>query len=88
MDKNLIPSKETKIFQTLSEKLPRVPLEKLSSMEGFYLNDFHRQNSMASMQEVRRMSLHLYSREQKLQQIKGIKKQSIDKRNANEERSR
>lgn len=88
MDKNLVSSKEMKIFQSLTEKLPRVPLEKLSSMEDFYLNDFHRQSSMAAMQEVRRMSLHLYSRKQKLQQIKGIKKQSIDKRNANEERSR
>ena len=42
MDKNLKQSKETKIFQSLTEKLPRIPLEKLSSMEGFYLNDFHR----------------------------------------------
>ena len=39
------------------------------SMDGLYINDFHRSNSMAAQREVRRMSLHPFSREQKLRQI-------------------
>ena len=39
------------------------------SMDGLYINDFHRLNSMAAQREVQRMSLHPYSREQKLAQI-------------------
>ena len=46
------------------------------SAEGLYINDFHRMNSMAAQREVRRMSLHPYSREQKIQQIQAIKKSS------------
>ncbi|MBP5456322.1 MAG: hypothetical protein J6Y37_07460 [Paludibacteraceae bacterium] len=88
MGENLESSKEMQIFQTATEKLSRVSLEKLSSIEGFYLNDFHRQNSMAAMKEVRRMSLHPYTREQKLQQILEFKNHSITKKNANEERRR
>ena len=40
-----------------------------SSHKGLYISDFHRQNSMAAQWEALRMSLHPYSREQKLQQI-------------------
>jgi ribosomal protein S8 len=59
------------------------------SAEGLYINDFHRMNSMAAQREVRRMSLHPYSREQKIQQIQAIKKSSaISKESANALRSR
>ena len=57
-------------------------------MEGLYINDFHRSNSMAAQREVRRMSLHPYSREQMLQQIAEFKKDSTSKESANEERSK
>lgn len=36
---------------------------------NFFINDFHRANSMAAQREVQRMSLHPYSREQMLRQI-------------------
>jgi len=59
------------------------------SAEGLYINDFHRMNSMAAQREVRRMSLHPYSREQKIQQIQAIKKSSaISKESANALRSK
>ena len=38
-------------------------------MDGLYINDFHRSNSMAAQREVQRMSLHPYSRQQKLDQM-------------------
>ena len=57
-----------------------------SSVDGWYINDFHRANSMAAQREVQRMSLHPYSREQMLQQIESFKNHSISKQNANEER--
>ena len=47
-----------------------------SSAEGWYINDFHRANSMAAQREVQRMSLHPYSREQMLQQIESFKNHS------------
>ncbi len=43
---------------------------------GLYINEFHRQNSMAAQREVLRMSLHPYSREQKLRQIEEFRKNS------------
>ncbi len=46
------------------------------SAEDLYLNDFHRKNSMAAQREVQQMSLHPYSREQKIAQIRRIKEQS------------
>ena len=54
-------------------------------MEGLYLNDYHRQNSMAAQREVLRMSLHPYSREQMLQQIEEFRRNSLSKRKANSE---
>ena len=58
-------------------------------MEGLYINDFHRSNSMAAQREVRRMSLHPYSREQKLQQIETLHRMSsVSKEISNEERSK
>lgn len=46
-------------------------------------------NSMVAQREVLRMSLHPFSREQKIQQIQAIKKSSaISKESANAQRSR
>lgn len=57
-----------------------------SSAGNFYINDFHRTNSMAAQREVLRMSLHPYSREQKLEQIKMLKGSTVSKENFNAER--
>ena len=59
------------------------------SMDGLYINDFHRSNSMAAQREVQRMSLHPYSREQKIKQIESLHEQSmISKENSNKERDK
>ena len=47
------------------------------SMEGLYINDFHRLNSMAAQREVLRMSLHPFSREQKVRQIARLHEESV-----------
>ena len=44
-----------------------------SLAESWFINDFHRKNSMAAQREVQQMSLHPCSREQKLAQIQRIK---------------
>ena len=44
--------------------------------EDLYINDFHRKNSMAAQREVQQMSLHPYTREQKIAQIQRSKEQS------------
>ena len=43
---------------------------------GWYINDFHRRNSMAAQREVMQMSLHPCSREQKLAQIANLRQHS------------
>ncbi len=59
------------------------------SMDDLYINDFHRLNSMAAQREVQRMSLHPYSREQKLTQIAELHLMAtISKENSNAERSK
>ena len=59
------------------------------SAEGLYINDFHRENSMAAQRAVKQMSLHPYSREQKIAQIQMLRRLSASsKENANAERSR
>ena len=59
------------------------------SMDGLYINDFHRSNSMAAQREVLRMSLHPYSREQKLNQIATLHQMAMSsKEKSNAERSR
>ena len=70
------------------------------SMDGLYINeedrysqefvtDFHRLNSMAAQREVQRMSLHPYSREQKLAQIEELHHMATtSKERSNAERSR
>jgi hypothetical protein len=70
------------------------------SMDGLYINeddrysqefvtDFHRSNSMAAQREVQCMSLHPYSREQKLAQIAELHLMATTpKERSNAERSR
>ena len=59
------------------------------SMKSLYLNDFHRSNSMAAQREVLRMSLHPFSREQKVRQIERLHEESvISKESSNRERNR
>jgi len=59
------------------------------SAEGLYINDFHRENSMAAQRAVKRMLLHPYSREQKIEQIQMLHRMSASsKENANKERSK
>ena len=61
----------------------------MNNAEGLYINDFHRENSMAAQREVQQMSLHPYSREQKIAQIQMLRRLSASsKENANAERSR
>jgi hypothetical protein len=43
-----------------------------SNSESWFINDFHRKNSMAAQREVQQMLLHPCSREQKLAQIARI----------------
>jgi len=53
------------------------------------VTDFHRLNSMAAQREVQRMSLHPYSREQKLAQIEELHLMATtSKERSNAERSR
>lgn len=59
-----------------------------SSTDSYYLNDFHRKNSMAAQKEVRLMSLRPYSREQKIQQIESLKKASVSKASSNKLRDK
>jgi hypothetical protein len=64
-------------------------MQQNSSAEGWYINDFHRRNSMAAQREVMQMSLHPCSREQKLAQIQRVREHSATmKESANAERSR
>ena len=66
-----------------------VVMQNNSLAEGWFVNDFHRKNSMAAQREVQQMSLHPCSREQKLAQIQRIKQHSATiKENANLERSK
>ena len=58
-------------------------------MDGLYINDFHRLNSMAAQREAQRMSLQPLSREQKLMQIELLHLMAVvSKKKSNEERSR
>lgn len=59
-----------------------------SSMEHYYLNDFHRKSSEALGKEVANMLLHPYSREEAIAQVQGIKSGTTSKENANSERRR
>ena len=71
------------------QKLDRYAEQFNSSVVNLYINDFHRSNSMAAQREVRRMSLHPYSRQQKMEQIERIKAHSqVSKTNSNAQRNR
>ena len=58
------------------------------SQENLYINDFHRQSSMAAQREVQIMSLQPYSREQKLHQIASLRRSGVSKEKSNAERSK
>ena len=59
-----------------------------SSQGGLFINDFHRSNSMAAQREVAIMSLHPYSREQKIAQIQSLKEGRNSKENSNMQRNK
>ena len=64
-------------------------MQKSSFEDDWYINDFHRENSMAAQREVQQMSLHPCSREQKLEQIARIRQHSATtKERVNKERGR
>ncbi len=50
------------------------------SAEGLFINDFHRENSMAAQRAVQQMSLQPYSREQKIEQIQMLRRFSTTKK--------
>ena len=56
--------------------------------KDLYINDFHRKNSMAAKREVLYMSLHPYSREQKIAQIQSLKEGRNSKENSNMQRNK
>ena len=51
-----------------------------SVLERSYINDFHRQNSLAALKGEQYMLLHPYSREQKLAQINSLRQKAVSKR--------
>ena len=53
-----------------------------------YINDFHRQSSLAALKGEQYMLLHPYSREQKLAQINSLRQNTVSKENSNLERSK
>ena len=66
-----------------------IVMQNNSLAESWFINDFHRKNSMAAQREVQQMSLHPCSREQKLAQIQRIKQHSATtKESVNLERSK
>ena len=63
-------------------------LKQLDHYAELFING-RRSNSMAAQREVQRMSLHPYSREQKIRQIESLHEQSmISKENSNKERNK
>ncbi len=54
------------------EGLQTLAMQNSLSVGSLYINDFHRSNSVAAQREVRHMSLHPFSREQKIRQIRTI----------------
>ena len=59
-----------------------------SRLERSYINDFHRQSSLAALRGEQYMLLHPYSREQKLEQINSLRQRAVSKESSNLERSR
>ena len=74
---------------SLQRHYNQILMQQNSLAGGWYINDFHRRNSMAAQREVMQMSLHPCSREQKLAQIANLRQHSATtKESANVERSR
>ena len=63
-------------------------LQNNSVLERSYINDFHRQSSLAALKGEQYMLLHPYSREQKLAQINSLRQNTVSKENSNLERSK
>ena len=59
-----------------------------SVLERSYINDFHRQSSLAALKGEQYMLLHPYSREQKLAQINSLRQKAVSKESSNLQRSR
>ena len=59
-----------------------------SVLERSYINDFHRQSSLAALKGEQYMLLHPYSREQKLAQINSLRQKAVSKESSNSERSK
>ena len=59
-----------------------------SVLERSYINDFHRQSSLAALRGKQHMLLHPYSREQKLAQINSLHQNTASKENSNLLRSK
>lgn len=59
-----------------------------SSLADFYSHATQITNSLAVQLEVQFMSLHPYSREQKLRQINSLRQKAASKENSNELRRR
>ena len=59
-----------------------------SVLERSYINDFHRQSSLAALKGEQYMLLHPYSREQKLAQINSLRQNTVSKESSNSERSK
>ena len=57
-----------------------------SSMDNFYSNATQKTNSLAVQLEVLYMSLHPYSREQKLHQINSLRQNTVSKEYSNRQR--
>ena len=59
-----------------------------SVLERSYINDFHRQSSLAALKGEQYMLLHPYSREQKLAQINALRQKAVSKESSNLRRSK
>lgn len=59
-------------------------MQHISSLTDFYSNATQKTNSLAVQLEVLSMSLHPYSREQKLHQIDSLRQSSTSKESSNE----
>ena len=59
-----------------------------SVLEKSYINDFHRQSSLAALKGEQYMLLHPYSREQKLAQINSLRQKAVSKESSNSEISK
>ena len=88
MQNNSSEREQSKLVRSVEHENCRAQRNNLSA-EGLYINDYHRENSMAAQRAVKRISLHPYSREQKIAQIQMLRRLSASsKESVNAERSR